>query len=280
MKIRLGGQVFPKTKDPESWAAAHAKMGYRAAVFPVRHDAPEELIAGYVKAAERIDLKIAEVGAWSNPISPDEQVRREAIAYCQKQLEHAERVGAGCCVNIAGSRNVEQWDGPHPDNFTDETFELIVDTIREIIDAVKPKRTTFALETMPWVFPDTADSYLALIKAIDREGLSVHFDPVNMISSPRVYYRNGEMIRDFVAKLGPYITNCHAKDIQLQSKLTVRLDEVLPGTGALDYRTFLTEIAKLGRDIPIMIEHLQTEEEYVRATDYVKRTAAELGIAL
>jgi sugar phosphate isomerase/epimerase len=278
--MRLGGQVFPERKEPELWAAAHAKMGYRAAVFPVRHDAGDDVIDAYARAAEKAGLVIAEVGAWSNPISPDERTRREAIEYCKNQLALADRIGARCCVNIAGSRNAEKWDGPHPDNFSDETFALIVETVREIVDAVKPTRTTFAIETMPWVFPDSADSYLALIRAIDRQAVSVHFDPVNMISSPRVYFRNGEMIRDFVKKLGPWIVNCHAKDIRMDTRLTVRLEEVLPGAGALDYRVFLTEIAKLDPDMPMIVEHLRTEEEYRQAGDFIRRTAAELGIEL
>jgi len=278
--MRLGGQVFPERKEPELWAAAHAKMGYRAAVFPVRHDAGDDVIDAYARAAEKAGLVIAEVGAWSNPISPDERTRREAIEYCKNQLALADRIGARCCVNIAGSRNAEKWDGPHPDNFSDETFALIVETVREIVDAVKPTRTTFALETMPWVFPDSADTYLALIRAIDRQAVSVHFDPVNMISSPRVYFRNGEMIRDFVKKLGPWIVNCHAKDIRMDTRLTVRLEEVLPGAGALDYRVFLTEIAKLDPDMPMIVEHLRTEEEYRQAGDFIRRTAAELGIEL
>jgi sugar phosphate isomerase/epimerase len=278
--MRLGGQVFPERNEPEWWAAAHAEMGYRAAVFPVRHDAGGDVIDAYARAAEKAGLVIAEVGAWSNPISPDEKARREAIEYCKNQLALADRVGARVCVNIAGSRSAEQWDAPHPDNFSDETFDLIVETVREIVDAVNPARTTFALETMPWVFPDSADANLRLLKAIDRKAVSVHFDPVNMISSPRVCFRNGEMIRDFVQKLGPYITSCHAKDIRLENRLTVHLEEALPGTGALDYRAYLGEIAKLDPDMPLIVEHLNTKEEYRQASEFIRRTAAELGIAL
>jgi len=277
--MRLGIARNPAHQDPESWAKAYSGAGYRAAVSPVKNDASDSLIEDYVRAAAAHDIVIAEVGAWSNPISPKADVREAAIAHCIRQLELSEKLGARCCVNIAGSRG-EIWDGPDADNFSDETFEMIVETTRHIIDAVKPERTTFALETMPWVFPDTADSYLALVKAIDRKGISVHFDPVNMISSPRIYYKNGEMIRDFIAKLGPYITNCHAKDIQIASKLTVHLEEVLPGTGALDYTTFLTELNKLDPNIPIIIEHLPTDEDYRLATEFVRKTAAELNIAL
>lgn len=37
--------------------------------------------------------------------------------------------------------------------------------VRQIVDAVKPKRTFYTLETMPWVIPDSPDSYLKLIEA-------------------------------------------------------------------------------------------------------------------
>lgn len=276
--MRLGGQVFLEDMNPDSWAHALKKAGFRATPCPVSGNDADELNA-YVAAARANDIQISEVGAWSNPISRDDKVRREAIEYCKQRLAIAESIGAGCCVNIAGSRG-EQWDGPDPDNFSDDTFALIVDTTREIIDAVKPQRTVFALEMMPWVFPDSADSYLALIRAIDRPGFGVHFDPVNIVSSPRVYYRIGEMIRDFFAKLGPHIRNCHAKDIKLRGQLTVHLDEVIPGQGILDYRTFLTELNKLGPDVSLIVEHLHTNEEYAQAADYIRKTAAELNISL
>ena len=276
--MRLGGQVFLEDKNPDSWSYALKAAGFRAATCPVDGDDSREL-DDYLKAARKHDILISEVGAWSNPISRNDEVRKAAIDYCIKRLQLAETIGAQCCVNIAGSRG-EQWDGPDPDNFSSGTFELIVETTREIIDAVRPERTVFALEMMPWVFPDSADSYLALIKAIDRKGFGVHFDPVNIVSSPRAYYRTGEMIRDFFAKLGPFIRNCHAKDILLRGKLTVHLDEVIPGQGILDYRTYLTELNKLHPDTTLIIEHLSTNEEYKQAADYIRRTAAEIGFAL
>jgi sugar phosphate isomerase/epimerase len=277
--MRLGGQVFLEDKNPESWSHALKQAGFRATTCPINGEDDINELNDYMKAAEKHNILISEVGAWSNPISRDENTRTTAIAYCIKRLELAERIAANCCVNIAGSRG-EQWDGPDAENFSDETFELIVETTREIIDAVKPERTVFALEMMPWVFPDSADTYLALIKAIDRKGFGVHFDPVNIVSSPRIYYRNGEMIKDFFAKLGPYIHNCHAKDILLRGQLTVHLDEVTPGLGALDYRTFLTELNKLHPDIPLIIEHLSTNEAYEQAAGYIRKTASDLGISL
>jgi len=126
------------------------KAGYRAAYCPLDEKASNEQILAYKKAAKDADIVIAEVGAWSNPLSPDEATRQEAIEKCKRKLELAEKIGARCCVNIAGSRG-KKWDGPSPLDLTAETFEIIVTTVREIIDAVKPTHTFYTHEPMPWM---------------------------------------------------------------------------------------------------------------------------------
>jgi sugar phosphate isomerase/epimerase len=274
--IRLGGPVWGDLRNPDDWVRAVRLKGYSAAYCPVDQGADENTIKAFEKAARDNNIRISEVGAWSNPISKNETVRKEALQKCKESLLLADRIGAGCCVNISGSRG-EQWDGPDPENFSKETFDLIVQTTREILDEVKPVRTFYTLETMPWIFPDSPDSYLDLIRAIDRKQLGVHLDPVNMISSPRRYFSNGAFIRECFQKLGPYLKNCHAKDILLQGKLTVHLDEVIPGTGGLDYKVFLTELSKL-KDVPLMLEHLKTEEEYTLAATNVRRIGKETGV--
>lgn len=275
--MRLGGPAPLQDSDPEGWITELGRRGYTAAVFPVNHTAPPALVRDLVAAAEAADIIIAEVGAWSNSINADDLERRKAVTFCQNQLALADAVGARCCVNIAGSRG-SPWDGPHPDNLTDETFDLIVDTTREIIDAVRPTRTFFALETMPWIYPDSPASYLRLVRAIDRERFAVHLDPVNLVCSPQRYFGNGDLIRDCFRMLGPHILSCHAKDIRIGDKLTVHLDEVRPGLGALDYAVFLRELSRLDRDTPLILEHLDDAEEYRVAAAYIRDVADREGL--
>ena len=70
-------------------------------------------------------------------------------------------------------------------------------------------------------------------------------------------------------KLGKWIVSCHAKDIVLRNQLALHLDETRVGTGNLDYRTFLTELARLPGEVPIMLEHLSSADEYCLARDYL-----------
>jgi sugar phosphate isomerase/epimerase len=251
-------------------------LGYSAAYVPGLR--PEQ-IAAYASAAVANDLVLAEVGAWSNPLSDDPRARQEAIDKCINALSLADEVGARLCVNIAGSRG-QKWDGPHPKNLTRETFDMIVQIVRHIIDSAKPKRTYYTLETMPWIWPDSADAYLQLIHAIDRKQFAVHLDPVNIINCPARIFDTKSMLRDCFEKLGPYIRGCHGKDITIANNLTLHLDECLPGTGYLDYAEFLRQLDRLHPDTPLMLEHLSTPEEFDQAAAHVRKVAKQEGIEI
>ena len=277
--MRFGGQIFKKWNTPEEWAQAALDMGYSAVYFPVDYTADVKVIDGYKKAAADADLVISEIGIWNNLMEMNPEKREENIQRAIHQLELADYVGANCCVNISGNCG-EQWDGHHPDNLTQKTFEAVVRTTQRIIDAVNPKNTEYTLEPMPWMFPHTADSYVELLKAVGRKGFAAHLDPVNVINSPVLYYQNGEMIREWFEKLGPKIRSCHAKDIVLQGSLTVHLDECRPGTGNLDYKTYLECMTTLPDTTCLMLEHMSREEDYLLAAKYLKGLAAELNIQL
>ena len=103
--IRLGGPVFDKYNNPDEWVKAVQRANFTAAYCPVGLDATSEQIKAYREAAENAGIIISEVGAWSNPISPDEKQRKEAIEKCIRGLQVADEIGARCCVNISGSRN-------------------------------------------------------------------------------------------------------------------------------------------------------------------------------
>lgn len=277
--MRLGGPVSNAANDPDVWVETARTWGYGAVVFPLEHTAADDDIQRYVAAAAAAGLEIAEVGAWrNNPISPDDAIRKQGIAGCQSQLALADRVGARCCVNVAGSRG-ETWAGPHPDNLSEDTFALIVDSTREIIDAVNPTRTHYTIEMMQWTLPDSPESYLRLVEAIDRPGFGVHLDPANIVNTPLRFFRNADLIRECFRLLGPHIRNCHAKDVTMADEALVHIDEVRPGLGTLDYAVFLHEVSRLDPDTSLILEHLSTDEAYRAAGEDVRGVAAREGLS-
>ncbi len=276
--IRLGAPVFGAPEDPEGLALAHKRLGYRAAYCPAVDLDDQQRIRDITTAFAKHDVVIAEVGRWCNLLEADEAKRAANLKQVTEGLALAEAVGARCCVDIAGSFNPDVWYGPHPKNLSKEFFERTVENARAIIDAVKPRRAKFALEMMGWALPDSADSYLQLIRAVERDAFAVHLDPCNLINSPRRFYNNRRLLGECFDKLGQWIVSCHAKDLTWDVEMNVHFREVCLGAGSLDYTTYLNRLAALPGDVPLMIEHMQGAEEYDKSRRYLFELGEKIGV--
>lgn len=271
--MRIGGGIDGKTwEEPEEWLQIIKEMEYTAVYCPIDAQAPLQLRSVYKQIIRENNLILGEVGAWANPLSKEENLRRKNIAYCQNQLALAEEMEAACCVNIVGARG-EIWDGAYTDNFDSYTYELIIDSIREIIDGVKPERTYYTIEPMPWMVPDSPENYMQLLLDVDRKQFGVHLDYTNMICSPRLYMDSTSFIKRCFDILGPYIKSIHVKDITMDNALPCTIREVMPGEGTIDLRLVLHLAKKLGKDMTVYAEHLDSWKEYKKATAYLRRLA-------
>jgi sugar phosphate isomerase/epimerase len=255
--IRLGGHGLPVgAEDPYAFAAAHRAFGYRAAYCPPVEIDDTDRLRAIEAAFGQQDVLLAEIGIWRNLTAVEDDVRAANIEHACNCLAIADAVGASCAVSYIGSFASNTDYAPHPDNLGPRAFDTAVETVRVVIDAVKPRRARFALEMMQYALPDSVDAYVDLIAAVDRPAFAAHLDPVNLVMTPRVYFTNGALIRECFDKLGPHIVSCHAKDITLHHQAALHFDEVMIGDGVLDYPTYLACLAALPADVPLMLEHL------------------------
>lgn len=276
--IRLGGHGLPVgNDDPFAFARAHRTFGYAAAYVPVSLvGADPATLASWEKAFSEQDVTLAEVGIWRNLIDPDPVKRKAELDYAAQCLALADAVGARCAVSFIGSFAPGTRHGLDARNLGPQALEAAVETVRYLIDTVKPKRAKFALEMMQATIPDSADSYLELIRAVDRTEFAAHLDPVNLVMTPRTYFDTGALIRDCFQKLGPWIVSCHAKDITLRETAALHLDEVQIGEGNLDYGTYLSELAGLD-GVPLLLEHLGPDE-YALGRDRIFAAGDAAGV--
>lgn len=277
--IRLGGHgLSVGSEDPHAFARAHRDYGYAAAYVPATLTARDTAqLAAFEQAFAAEDVMLAEIGIWRNLVTPDDAVRKVNLDYAADKLAVADAVGANCAVSYIGSYSAGTDYAPAAANMGREAFDAAVETVRYLLDTVKPKRARFALEMMQYSLPDSVDSYVELIRAVDRPMFGAHFDPVNLIMTPRVYWNNGALIRECFEKLGAYVCSCHAKDITLHHQAALHLDEVQIGEGFLDYREYLTQLDRLDRDVPLLTEHLKGEE-YAVARDRIFAVGDAIGV--
>ena len=275
--IRLGGNGLPiSSDDPFAFAKAHRAFGYGAAYCPEVTVGDATRLAAIEKAFAAEDVVLAEIGIWRNLITPDDKVRRAHLDYACERLAIADAVGARCAVTYIGSYEAGTDYAPNPKNMGKEAFDACVEAARHVIDTVKPKRAKFALEMMQYSLPDTPAVYRDLILAIDRPAFAAHLDPVNIVVSPRQYFDTAALIRDCFETLRPWIVSCHAKDIILHHQAALHFDEIIIGKGAMDYRTYLTELDRLD-GVPMMLEHLP-DPDYAVARDAVFAVGDAVGV--
>ena len=158
-------------------------------------------------------------------------------------------------------------------------FAATVENARQIIDAVKPRRAKLAFEMMGWAYPDSPESTLKMIKAVDRKAFGVHLDPCNLVNSPEKIYRNADLLRECFDKLGRWIVSCHAKDLAWEIEMNVHFREVQPGKGVMDYPTYLRGVASLPQNPPLMLEHLASAAEYDAARNHIFEVGKQAGLS-
>ena len=280
MTVRLGGHGLPVgPEDPVAFARAHRDFGYGAAYCPELSLADTPRLRAFEAAFKAETVTLAEYGIWRNLIAIEPDRRKAHRDRAKECLAVADEVGCLCAVSYIGTFAPNSDYAPHPHNMGQKAFDACVEAAPDIIDSVKPKRAKFALEMMQYALPDSIESYVDLITAIDRPAFAVHVDPVNLIMTPRRYFGNGAYITEIFERLGPSIVSCHAKDITLHHQAALHLDECQIGEGVLDYRAYLKAIARLDRDVPLMLEHLEGPA-YAVARDAIQAIAKAEGIAL
>lgn len=268
MKLGISSSLYHSS--PMEWAEKHQSLGLKCVNFPVDYTAGEDVFMAYKKAADDAGLLIAEVGVWRNTLAADSHERAQWIDFAVNQLRMADEIGARCCVNVVGTPYGSRWDGGYRGNFSKELWQDAVRMIQCIIDTAQPKHTKYSIESMPWMIPSSPDEYLRLIDDVDREAFGTHLDVVNMITSPQRYFFNDDFLRECFEKLRGTICSCHLKDIFLREEYTFQLQECAPGAGSLDIRLY-TELANAENpDMPMIIEHLTTDEEYIKSIKKVQ----------
>lgn len=131
-----------------------------------------------------------------------------------------------------------------PHNPSDPAFAKLRDRIRRISDLFAAKGIGLAMETGQ----ETAETLKDFLQQLSSANVGVNFDPANLI-----LYDKGEPIQA-MRTLGPWIRQCHVKDAVRTKIPGTWGEEVVVGTGQVDWRAFLLTLQELGFQGNLVIE--------------------------
>jgi len=232
-----------------------------------------------IAACKKYDVVIYEVGGYTNLVTPDAAALQKNLAGLAHCIEVAESVNCRMVGTVAGSRDPKDFINVHPDNWTLDTWKLLVGSIRQVLRDTAGMKAAIGMEAQITTIIDGPKAHKRLMEDVGDDRLKVNLDPVNMVCLER-YYHTTELINECFDLLGEDIVGCHSKDTFIwPDKQTVHVQEVCPGKGVLDFETYLVRMSRLSWPRPLEAEHIP-DEEYPEARAYVERVAKKIGVKL
>jgi sugar phosphate isomerase/epimerase len=211
-------------------------------------------MAGEIAAAfARCQVRIEVLACYINPLHPDPQIHRSLLDLFKLHLRHAKSFGCGIVALESGSLNGDY--SQHPGNHGEEAFQQLLPVMRELVDEAGRCGVRVGIEAVISHVVSTPEKMRRLLDEIDSPDLTVVFDPVNLLNRTNFNSRH-ELLRRSLDHFGNEIAVVHAKDFRLNGE---RFETCPAGTGLLDYRTFLPDLADRSPGIAILLEEAGPE---------------------
>jgi sugar phosphate isomerase/epimerase len=217
--------------------------------------------------AERVRQLLADEGVllfqatgyWQNLVHPDESVRRGSAHTLQAALRLAGWLGARGIDTGPGSMNPNGPWFPHPDNWTENSRRQLVKTLKECAPAAEDAGVFLSLEGHQLVTLASAEITAAVLDEVDSSWVRSDYDSANWITLETIF-NTGAAVSHHIDVLSRYIVSCHAKDIWVENRLAVHLQDGSPGKGMMDFPTLFRRMEALSPDYPVIVEGSETED--------------------
>jgi len=266
MRLGFCGAFLPDDMDdltPEICQQVRA-LGFSGIFARFRkndpHTTPREKAERVRQLLADEGLRLFQVtGYWQNLIHPDESKRRESVRTVQAALRLASWLGARQIDTGPGSMNP---DGPwfaHPDNWTQNSRSQLVKTLKECAPAAEENGVFLSLEGHQLVTLESAQVTAAILGEVDSPWVRSDYDAANWITRETVFDTNAAINHDFDL-LSRFIISAHAKDIWIENRHALHIQDGSPGKGVLDFRTLFRRIEALSPDYPVIVEGAETAD--------------------
>lgn len=210
-------------------------------------------------------LTVPLIGAYFNPVHPDEGKIANGVAVFKDYLSHAKELGCEIVGSETGSYNGDKWTY-NPQNRTEEALERVIKTFSELCDFAKEQGVFVGMEGAFGHVCYNVKTLDRAVKAIGRDNIRIIFDLYNYLDKSNVD-KMYDILDEGLETFGKRICVFHIKDCRIAEDGTLKQCGV--GQGIFDYEKIIGKIKKVcpdanlvfegttGGDIPIAVRHLK-----------------------
>jgi sugar phosphate isomerase/epimerase len=278
------GVVGMVPNDPAAVTDEHARriraLGFTgASIFitdPGAFDAASLTRARDVLTAHGI--RVAQANArYPGLVSREAERRAEGVRLASLACRAARLLDAVFLYIRPGSLSPAGDWRPHRENHTPETQERLVSSLRQVCAVAETEGVTLGLEGHVISTLNSPGTVREVIQAVGSPALRFNVDPVNFVGSFVDAYDSARVLRALFAELGRYVVSAHVKDLRVEDRLVVHIDECAPGEGIFDLATFLRLYEQHQPDGYALIEHV-ADAKIPAAKQAVDTVMAQIGI--
>jgi sugar phosphate isomerase/epimerase len=246
---------------------------------------PEDVLPHAAEVRERLagwGISIVQATGY-NPsmVGEDDACRDADLERLTRAFEVARLLGSPMVLSGCGSHHPTHGYGPHPRNHAPETRERVVQFLRLAAPRAEAEGVVLALECHMITALDTPAHIREIVDAGGSSSVKVNFDPVNLLSSVDAVYDSGAQMAAMATELGArYHWTAHAKDLLIEPRLALHLEETVCGDGLLDWPAYLRCAERLGtaeRPAAVLVEHMPAFLA-PRGLAFVRAQAASAGV--
>jgi len=180
---------------------------------------------------------------------------------------------------ISGSLDPKNFFNVTPDNWTEKTWKVLVDSCRQVLKDTAGCKAALGMEAQVTTNIDGPKAHKRLMDDVGDKRIAVNLDPVNMCSLAN-YYHTTELLNECFDLLGEQILGAHAKDTYIiPDQQTVHVQEVCSGRGVMDYETYLVRLSRMKWPRTLLPEHVPADQ-LIEAKAYIEKVAAKVGVKI
>ena len=213
----------------------------------------------YVKSAfQQERIQIAVLGCYINMIHPNNAERQRQLDRFKEHIRFARDFGCSVVGTETGSVIPEL--GYSEDNYTEEPYEQVVQSVRELVNEAEKFGVIVGIEGGINHPIHTPQKMKRLLVDIPSPNLQVIYDPANFISIDNVHEQEA-VIEEAFRLFGDRIVIVHAKDFVVENGEIVM---VPVGTGNLNYDAVFKLLKVRKPFVNVLLEN--TKEPHISAS--------------
>lgn len=216
---------------------------------------PDSVLHGIRAEIEKRDMTIAALGGEINMVHPDPEKRRQGISRMENLISACAPLGTSAIATCTGSRHPESMWRNHPDNATEEAWQVLRQTLEHLLPIAEVHGVALAFEPEVNNVANTAKRSRRLIDEMASPSLKVVMDAANIFGKGELP-RMTEILDEAFDLLGDHIAIAHGKDLDHDGDA----GHLAAGTGMLDYERYVSLLCSLPFEVSVILHGLREEQ--------------------